>query len=210
MEQFLHISKTYDLMCLGIIGSRARGDHGLQSDLDLIGFSKESGFYRFQDQGHLVELHVYNSVQAWFTKPSWWYVLDELLILQDDGTLEYLKSQVSKWFGAYQPLLSDIRKNKDWLEAFIRKIESTKRELKVTYLINTNLWEILSGVFMMNHRPVPANSGMYRMAPKILGEQIFSDLLLSSPELRKKIACQLVNDIIEHHRQYLLLLEHSV
>jgi hypothetical protein len=68
------------------------------------------------------------------------------------------------------------------------------------YILATNLWEILAGVFISRNMPVPANSGMARLAPKVLSKATFNDLILGEVATRKRIALSLCDQIITAHQ----------
>ncbi len=64
------IARAYGLTALGVIGSRARGDYGPHSDLDLIGVSREKGFVSFEHAGTFTELHRVSDVADYAHRSS--------------------------------------------------------------------------------------------------------------------------------------------
>ena len=58
MKKFDNLIQKFDLTTLAIVGSRARGENGKFSDLDLIGTGKEERFYSFTYLEQFTELHI--------------------------------------------------------------------------------------------------------------------------------------------------------
>ena len=138
-----------------MIGSRARGDSTPYSDWDLIGISGRPGFWRFTDNGFIVELHAVKKVADWRSKPSWWYALSSLSVKIDDGTLTTLPSLVETWRRSYEAHADEVRCNRDWLEAVVRKLRGSKSDIGTAFLLATSLGEILSGAFVANNMAIP-------------------------------------------------------
>lgn len=198
---FAGIAQEHNLRALAVIGSRARGNFTQYSDLDLIGLSDEAGFRRFSENGLLVELHVAHDVSDWAPKPSWWYALDELQVKIDDGTLSTLPALIVQWRRQYCPSLDDVKRNRDWLEAVVRKLRGSASELSTAFIISTSMWEILAGAFIARDLPVPASSDMLRLAPGIVGEGRFETLITGTVDDRRSIALDICNEIIEAHNK---------
>lgn len=182
-----------------MIGSRARGDYSPYSDLDLVGLSETSEFCRFLESGNIIELHIIRNVSEWALKPSWWYALSELQILIDDGTISTLPELIKKWRENYCVPIEEIKRNRDWLEATVRKLRGSISPLAATFFLTTSTWEILAGSFLVRNMPVPANSDMLRLAPQILGEVRVSMLLQGSEGERMQTALELCHEIVEAH-----------
>lgn len=197
------IAKKYSLRALAMIGSRARGDYSSYSDLDLIGLSETAGFSRFSASDKIIELHVVHDVSAWALKPSWWYALDELQVLIDDGTISTLPKLINQWREDYHVPIEEIRRNRDWLEGTVRKLLGASTRLASAFFLTTSTWEILAGSFLVRNMPVPANSDMLRLAPQILGEARFRILIQGSEGERIQTGLELCHEIIETHNKSL-------
>ena len=200
---FEKIARNKGLRALAVIGSRARGDSTRYSDWDLIGLSDKPAFCRFTDNGIVVELHAVRKVADWKDKPSWWYTLSSMDVKMDDGTLATLPSLVEIWRKGYEPTHEEVRRNRDWLEAVERKLRGSKSDSGTAFLIATNLWEILSGAFISSNMPVPASSDMFRLAPKIVGQQRFEILINGDLSGRKRTALAMCRKTILRHNQRL-------
>jgi len=200
---FEKIAQDNGLRALAVIGSRARGDFTRYSDWDLIGLSDKPGFCRFTVNGIVVELHAVRKVADCKTKPSWWYALSSLDVKIDDGTLATLPLLVETWRRSYEPSPDEARRNRDWLEAVVRKLRGSKSDIGTTFLIATNLWEILSGAFIASNMPVPASSDMLRLAPEIVGRQRFEGLISGDLSERKRTALGMCRKTILRHNQRL-------
>lgn len=203
MRFYQKIIEHFDLCALGIVGSRARGDFSEYSDLDLVGFSKQCSFHRFKEEGLVVELHISDDLEYWEKRPSWWYALEEIQTIQDNGTIEALKANLSRWRSQYRPSVVEVQRNRDWLEAVVRKLSSQRSPVESLFIVTTSTWEILSGVFISAGQPVPASSDMLRLAPKLMGQARFQALFLQNPEQRRVEALSLCREIIAKHNAFL-------
>jgi predicted nucleotidyltransferase len=200
---FEKIARDNRLSALAVVGSRARGDATRCSDWDLIGISGKPGFCRFRQNGFVVELHAVESVEDWRSKPSWWYSLSCLKVKKDDGTISTLPSLVETWRRSYQASEDEVRRNRDWLEAVVRKLRGSKSDMGTAFLLSTSLWEILSGAFIASNMPVPASSDMFRFAPEIVGRQSLERLLGGDLPERKRTALEMCRKTIRRHNQRL-------
>ena len=195
------IAEKHSLRALGVIGSRARGDHSQHSDFDLIGLSDKAGFSRFLDSGIVVELHTVRDVSDWASRPSWWYAISELRVEIDDGTLSTLPNLIEEWRKDYSVPLEEARRNRDWLEATVRKLHGANSYLASAFVLTTNTWEILAGAFLARNVPVPAQPHMFRLAPQILGEDRFRNLIMGSEDERARTALELCDEIVQAHNK---------
>ena len=203
MIDFEKIARDNGLTALAVIGSRARGDFTRYSDWDLIGISDKPGFCRFTENGVIVELHTVKKVTDWMAKPSWWYALTCLNVRIDDGTLATLPALVETWRKTFEVNADEVRRNRDWLEAVVRKLRGSKSDISTAFLLATSLWEILSGVFVASNMPVPASSDMFRLAPEIVGRRKFAVLIGGDLPERKRIAQEMCRKTIQRHNQRL-------
>ena len=195
------IAAKHALRALGVIGSRARGDHSPHSDLDLVGVGRKTGFQSFREPGVVVELHVVHDIGEWAAKPSWWYALREVRVVIDDGTLAKLPGLVDEWQQGYRVPADEIRRNRGWLESLVRKLRGAKSPLGAAFLVNTNTWEILAGAFLARNMPVPASSHMLRLAPQVIGEERFRILMMGALDERVRVALAMCEEIVEAHSQ---------
>jgi hypothetical protein len=190
----------YELTSLALIGSRARGDFGPHSDLDLIAIGPMCGFFAIDEPGEpFIELHIVNSAEEWKATPSWWYALRELRIILDDGNFAELSAMLDEWKNSYTTPARDIMGNLSWLNATVRKLKNATSDISLAYSLETSIWQILAGVFISKNMPVPANSDMYRLAPSFLGEDTFKRLIMGSIGERVEVALQCCHQITAAH-----------
>ena len=202
--EYSQIIQRYQLSSLAVIGSRARGDFGPSSDLDLIGIGRDKGFFIIEEEGEpYTELHVVSNVEDWKFRPRWWYALRDMRVIEDDGSLAKLFGMIDQWQSDYVTPEEDIVRNLNWLKSTMRKLKNPSSDLLTSYRIETSLWEILAGAFISRNMPVPANSEVYRLAPEILGRETFDGLILGDVDTRKRIASQLCEQITTAHNKSL-------
>ena len=203
LMDLIAIAEKYALRALGVIGSRARGDHSRHSDLDLVGLGSQTDFRRFRESSILAELHIVRDVAEWASRPSWWYALREVKVVIDDGTLSTLPSLVEEWRRDYRVPLEEVRRNRGWLESMMRKLRGAESPLDAAFLLNTNTWEILAGAFLARSMPVPASSHMLRLAPRVVGEERFRILMMGAQDERVRVALEVCSEVVEAHKRTL-------
>ena len=187
--------RAYDLSALAAIGSRARGDFGPMSDLDLIGVGKEQTFYALEYHQLHTELHVYTDLSAFRRKASWWYALDDMRIIRDDGSFGKLRESLPQWRAAYRSNSEALAQNQYWLKSLKRKLENASSKLSVSYHLATSTWQLLTGAFLIRDLPVPASSDMLRHASKVVGAERLERLLTGDYLERKETALTLIDEL---------------
>ncbi|MEN9567592.1 MAG: hypothetical protein RLZZ69_2788 [Cyanobacteriota bacterium] len=196
MSDLNPLIQEFNLTALAIIGSRARGDRGEFSDLDLIGVGQKGEFHSLTYLEQFTELHICSDITIYKEKPSWWYALQEMKIVLDDGSLAKLFKILPQWYSTYKSAICELEKNRYWLESSKRKLQNSQTELQINYEVTTSFWQILSGMFLIRDLPIPANSDMFRLAPKVIGETRFTDLLTGNYLQKKAIALELIAEVI--------------
>ena len=186
----------FDLRALAIVGSRARGDSGAFSDLDLIGLGTSKAFHTFTYLQHFTELHVYTDTFAFKQEPGWWYALEDMKIVVDDGSFADVLERLPAWRSAFKSDPEEVSRNRYWLESSRRKLQNSTADIEVSYIVSTSFWQILAGHFLVRDMPVPANSDMFRLAPQIMGETRFEKLLVGAYPQRRTVALELIGEVI--------------
>ncbi len=195
MSELDELIRNFNLSALAVIGSRARGDNGDFSDLDLIGVGEQQAFHKLTHLQHDTELHICTHPAFYEQKPGWWYALEDMKIVLDDGSFAKLLELLPVWRSEYKSDASDIERNRYWLESSRRKLKNSHTELRISYEIATAFWQILSGSFLVRDMPVPANSDMLRLAPQVIGDARFNDLLVGDCLRRKAVALEIIDEV---------------
>ena len=195
MSELDELIRDFNLSALAVIGSRARGDSGGFSDLDLIGVGEQQAFHKLTHLQHDTELHVCTHPAVWEQKPSWWYALEDMKIISDDGSLAELLELLPVWRADYKADAADVERNRYWLESTRRKLQNSHADEKISYEVATAFWQLLSGPFLIRDMPVPANSDMFRLAPRVVGEARFNELLTGDCLRKKAVALEIINEV---------------
>ncbi len=195
MSELDELIRDFSLSALAVIGSRARGDSGNFSDLDLIGVGEQQAFHKLTHLQHHTELHIFTHPAVWKQKPSWWYTLEDMKIILDDGSFAKLLELLPVWRADYKSDASDVEKNRYWLESTRRKLQNSHTEEKISYEVATAFWQLLSGPFLVRDMPVPANSDMFRLAPQVIGDARFNNLLTGDCLKRKAVALEIIDEV---------------
>lgn len=147
-----------------LIGSVAYGMATDNSDLDLIVISNENKFVSEYVDGILVEKHFgeYSILLKRFeNNPVEVYKYLYSKIIFDNGQLEKLIAKAKEIYNSY---CTPDKEKEDicyWLSATKIKLLSainSNDEMKVSYLLSTNTWKVLEGVWAKNNKPMPPSS----------------------------------------------------
>lgn len=147
-----------------LIGSVAYGMATDNSDLDLIVISNENKFVSEYVDGILVEKHFAKYsilLKRLENNPVEVYKYLYSTIIFDNGQLEKLITKAKEIYNSYCTPEKEKEDICYWLSATKIKLLSainSNDEMKVSYLISTNTWKVLEGVWAKNNKPMPPSS----------------------------------------------------
>lgn len=147
-----------------LIGSVAYGMATDNSDLDLIVISNENKFVSEYVDGILVEKHFgkYSILlKRLENNPVEVYKYLYSKIIFDNGQLEKLIAKAKEIYNSYCTPDKEKEEICYWLSATKIKLLSainSNDEMKVSYLLSTNTWKVLEGVWAKNNKPMPPSS----------------------------------------------------
>lgn len=165
LEKELQILKKNEkIEAVLLIGSVAYGTATDNSDLDLIVISNEDRFESKYVENILVEIHFHKYstlVKCLNNNPNEVYKYLFSSIIFDNGQLEKLIAKAREIYNSY--CIPDKEKEEIcyWLSATKIKLLSTinsNDEIKISYLLSTNTWKVLEGVWAKNNKPMPPSS----------------------------------------------------
>lgn len=144
-----------------LTGSVAYGTATDDSDLDLIVISNENRFVSKYTDGILVEIH-FNKfdtlIKRLESNPSEVYKYLYSKVIFDNGSLAKLMSRANEVYDSYSASKKDMESISYWLSStkikLIAAINSND-EMKISYLLSTNTWKVLEGVWARNDKPMP-------------------------------------------------------
>lgn len=145
-------------------GSLAYGKATAYSDIDLIVLSNKNEFISRRVEGILIEehFHTYEKlVDRLDQNPAEVYKYIYSKILLDDGRLTALIKKAQSLYDHYETPLEEKGKINYWLTTVKDKLEgavSNTDSLKISYLLSTSSWEVLTGVWAVNDKPMPPAS----------------------------------------------------
>jgi hypothetical protein len=119
-------------------------------------------------------------------------------VRRDDRSLHTSPLLIADWREQYSSPLADARHNRDWHEAAARKLWGSGSEMRTAFIVSTSVWWILSGAFIIRNMPVPANSDMLRVAPRVIGVYSFGALVMGA-ETQRETALLLCAEAITSH-----------
>ena len=165
LEKELQILKKNEkIEAVLLIGSVAYGTATDDSDLDLIVISNEDRFESKYIENILVEIHFHKYstlVKHLNNNPNEVYKYLYSKIVFDNGQLKKLIAKAKEIYNSYCTPNKEKEDICYWLSATKIKLLSainSNDEMKVSYLLSTNTWKVLEGVWAKNNKPMPPSS----------------------------------------------------
>lgn len=193
-----------------LTGSRARGDASPFADVDfwvLLSGVTERGFRSYEQDGHLVEIHFRNLVQArdkMRRHPMELYShLDGRILHDPEGKLAALRLEAQQLFEAYEVPEAERKALAHWLETARRKLQGALQEqarLKMGYFSSIQSQKILEGLWAANNKPVPPAGAVFthltRLETPLPHFELIEGLFAGDPLKRCKTALTLIDWIL--------------
>ncbi len=147
-----------------LIGSVAYGNATEDSDLDIVVLCDTDKFVSKYVDNILVEIHFqkYNTmIRKLKSNPSEVYKYIYSKILFDNGKLNQIINEANQIYNSYKTPNEEIDDIKYWLSSTKIKLSSALKseyKMQISYLLSTNTWKVLEGVFALNNKPMPPSS----------------------------------------------------
>lgn len=159
-----------DITVEGVLlnGSVAAGTATELSDLDMIVLCNEIKFVSEVIDDVLVEIHYITydkAIKRLNNYPMEVYKYLDAKIAYDNGKLKEIITCAENIFYHYCVSEKEKREIVYWLNSIRLKLNSafSKQDiLLISYLVSTNLWKVLEGIWALNQKPVPPSSSLYR------------------------------------------------
>ncbi len=159
-----------DIAVEGVLlnGSVAVGTATELSDLDMIVLCNEIKFVSEVIDDVLVEIHYITydkAIKRLNNYPMEVYKYLDAKIAYDNGKLKEIITCTENIFYHYCVSEKEKREIVYWLNSIRLKLNSafSKQDiLLISYLVSTNLWKVLEGIWALNQKPVPPSSSLYR------------------------------------------------
>lgn len=186
-----------------LTGSVAYGAATEDSDLDIIVICDRDQFVSENMDGILVEIH-YNKFETLNQRleknPMEIYKYLFSRVIFDDGLANQLIIKAREEYSSYIVPAADKESIRYWLSATKAKLQASinsKDMLRVSYLVSTNTWKVLEGVWAINNKPMPPSSLAFhkRDAVNISFDNWFEGLFIGDVLSRANMMIYLI-DII--------------
>ena len=159
-----------DIAVEGVLlnGSVAVGTATELSDLDMIVLCNEIKFVSEVIDDVLVEIHYITydkAIKRLNNYPMEVYKYLDAKIAYDNGKLKEIITCTENIFYHYCVSEKEKREIVYWLNSIRLKLNSafSKQDIHlISYLVSTNLWKVLEGIWALNQKPVPPSSSLYR------------------------------------------------
>lgn len=170
-----------------LTGSVAYGTATEFSDLDIVVLSHKNLFVSKYIDNVLVEIHfqTYNTMLKKLksnTTEVYKYLYSKIIF--DDGKLTRLIEEANNIYNNYITPKEEMKSITYWLSSTKNKLLSAIKNndiKKVTYLISTNTWKVLEGVWATNNKPMPPSSiafNKYNTLENMPSENWFDNLFV--------------------------------
>lgn len=189
-----------------LCGSVAQGTASEVSDLDLIVVGQKNTFTSHTVDDILVEIHYTTyekAIEKLKSNPMEVYKYLDAKIEYDSGTaqkiIEYAQD-ISDNFHISQKEKADISY---WLESTKIKLKSAflKQDMLLSsYILATNTWKVLEGIWAVNQKPVPPSSSLYRRYKElelVPCQDWFEGLVIGDTESRGALMLKCIDWILE-------------
>lgn len=156
-----------------LMGSVAYGLATDDSDLDILVLCDRDDFVSKYVDGVLVEIHYQKHKTLKRKLESNSMEIYKCLyskVIFDNGKYAELYDMANKLYNNYITPEKEKESIKYWLSSTKIKLLSaikTKDALKASYLIATNTWKVLEGIWAMNNKPMPPSSIVYNTYNKL-------------------------------------------
>ena len=147
-----------------LMGSVAYGTATDESDLDILVLCDKDEFVSKYIDNILVEIHFQKLVtmrKKLESNPMEVYKYIYSKIIVDDGKLTELSAEAHEIYNNYKTPDKEKKNIVYWLSATKSKLLSAIKnndDVKISYLVSTNTWKVLEGVWAINNKPIPPSS----------------------------------------------------
>jgi hypothetical protein len=160
-------------------GSYARGDATATSDVDLHAIyevldGRIPPFQVVQMGGYSVEIHagtVVSIEQKMRQRPAWAHSWGRAEHLWGEAAITgRLMQSANAILAGYQVDPADLRGTHHWIASAVQKIAAAQESGDLQYagyLVATNTWELLEGLWQINALPIPASRLAYLLTPTL-------------------------------------------
>lgn len=189
------IKRSITYKAIAIIGSRARGNYGPNSDWDYIAICDSKNFIRINEMGTVIEIHCITGFNDFINKPSWWYALKTMKCVDGDPELISRIQEIAfEKFNKYTTDKEVVKSNIEWLMSSKRKIMNATDQIDSEFQMASAMWELFSSYFHKENKPIPANGDMLFELNKIANKNEINDLLTLPWRERKKLYIRLIDE----------------
>ena len=190
-----------------LTGSVAYGEAAEHSDLDIIILCDRDHFESEYIDGILVEkhFHKFETLKYALDKNAAevYKYLYSKIIVDNAGKLNTLISKAKDIYSTYSTPKKEYDSIRYWLSATRIKLLAAldnKDEKRLSYLLSTNTWKVLEGVWAKNNKPMPPSSLAYAKHDELTDapwEDWFDDLLTGNIGSRANAMMKLIDWICE-------------
>lgn len=189
-----------------LIGSVAYENATDDSDLDIVVLSNQDKFVSKYISDILVEIHFqkYDTmINKLESNPMEVYRYIYSKILLDDGKLNKLCLKANIIYNNYITPIDEINEIKYWLYCTKIKLKSALKNNDInraSYIISTNSWKLLEGVWAVNNKPMPPSSivfNKHNQLMKIPCKNWFNSLFVGDIISRSNIMLNIIDWVLE-------------
>lgn len=206
----LEFKKDTSIDAILLNGSVAYGTATDLSDLDIIVLGKRNDFISQLIDGVLVEIHYTTfdkAIDKLKSNPMEIYKYLDAKIEYDNGKAQEIIAYAETVLENYCVSKKERSEICYWLKSTRLKLRSafSKEDvLLISYLISTNTWKVLEGVWAVNKMPIPPSSSLYRRYAKLKRipcQEWFEKLMIGSIKNRGNTMIEIIDWILNSNAQ---------
>lgn len=192
-----------------LTGSVAYGMATMMSDIDIVIICDRDNFESEYVEGILVEkhFHKYDTLDDALSKNAvevYKYLYSKVLFDNTDK-LSALIRKAREIYSTYSATKREYQNICCWLSATKIKLLSSmdsKEEKRMSFLLSTNTWKVLEGVWIKNNKPMPPSSLAYAKHNELAKEPWngwFDDLIVGNTESRVNVMLKIIDWICDDY-----------
>lgn len=170
----LHLAKDNTIHGIMLMGSVAQGTASEKSDLDIMILGDTDKFIVETIDGILIE-YIYRTVYTAKQRlindnMDMYHYLDNKITYDKHGDFARLMLLATERYNDYVAPVKMKKQIAHWLRSTKIKIESSlSADDKVTtnFLVATNSWKVIEGIWAVNDKPMPPSSSVLKLSNKL-------------------------------------------
>jgi hypothetical protein len=191
LRQYRRVAHVHEVRTLLITGSRARGNHGPDSDYDFIAVTADYSGFQCTSDDPLVEVCFLDATGARAKlerSPGHAYAfLDARLLTGFESDRTMLMDIADRCLAGYRSSRKELQGAAHWLRSSRTKLKNALAagsETQMNWQIDSVAGELLCSIALLNDRPRPGNGNMFAEVGTVPEKPDFHGVFIGSATAR--------------------------